>query len=261
MVAQMAGPARADEWEWEAEMEGELEGEAESEAFFATVAALARQGRQPAALRRVGATAARSALGGLQALPRSSPVLAGGRSLLGGLAAREYEEEWEGEWETESELSPIRRVYPDALMEHLGHAAAEAESEAEAEAFIGALIPLAARLAPRVAPLVMRAAPGLIRGAARLTRTLRQDPAMRPLVRAVPTIVRRTVASIDRQSRAGRPVSPQQAVRALAQQTNSVLTNPALCAQAWQRGRALDRRYHRAAAPVRVPGRPGRMRP
>ena len=42
--------------------------------------------------------------------------------------------------------NPLRRVYPDAMMEHLGHAAAEAETEAEAEAFVGALVPLAAGL-------------------------------------------------------------------------------------------------------------------
>src|SRR5215831_20649335 len=60
----------------------------------------------------------------------------------------ELEDEWEGEYEDEGEAmaNPLRRVYPDAMMEHLGHAAAEAETEAEAEAFVGALVPLAAGL-------------------------------------------------------------------------------------------------------------------
>src|SRR5215469_4324163 len=60
----------------------------------------------------------------------------------------ELEDEWEGEFEDEGEAmaNPLRRVYPDAMMEHLGHAAAEAETEAEAEAFVGALVPLAAGL-------------------------------------------------------------------------------------------------------------------
>ena len=57
--------------------------------------------------------------------------------------------------------NPLRRVYPDAMMEHLGHAAAEAETEAEAEAFIGALVPLAAGLARSAAPRLARSAPTL----------------------------------------------------------------------------------------------------
>jgi hypothetical protein len=158
------------------------------------------------------------------------------------------EGEFEGEFE--DELNPIRRVYPDALMEHLGHAAAAAESEAEAETFIGALIPLAARILPRVAPTIMRAAPRLIRGAANVARTLRRHPATRPLVRALPTVVRRTAANIAQQVAQGRPVTPQSAVRTLARQTARVLSSPQQCVQAYRRSRALDRQLHRVARPA-----------
>lgn len=150
--------------------------------------------------------------------------------------------------EFEGELNPIRRVYPDALMEHLGHAAMEAESEAEAEAFIGALIPLAARIVPRVAPAIMRAAPGLIRSAAGVTRILRRNPTTRPLVRAVPSIVRRTAADLARQASQGRAVTPRTAIRALERRTYQTLGNRRQCAQALQRSNRLDQRYHRAAA-------------
>src|SRR5512136_96179 len=81
-------------------------------------------------------------------------------SLLGGQG--EYEGEFEEEWE--GEVNPIRRIYPDALMEHLGHIAAEAESEAEAEAFCAVLVPLALRVYPRAIPAVIRTAPQLIQG-------------------------------------------------------------------------------------------------
>jgi hypothetical protein len=160
----------------------------------------------------------------------------------------EYETEWEFESEFESELNPIRRVYPDALMEHLGHAAAEAESEAEAEAFIGALVPLAARLIPRVAPTIMRAAPTLIRGVSRATRILRSNPATRPLVRAIPTVVRRTAADIARQTARGRTVTPTTAARTLARQAARILCNPRQVRRAVQRSRVADRHYHRAPA-------------
>jgi len=168
--------------------------------------------------------------------------------LRGYIPAREFESEWE--WELEGELNPIRRVYPDVLMEHLGHAAATAQSEAEAEAFLGALIPLAARIIPRVAPAIMRAAPGLIRGVAGVSRTLRRSPSTRPLVRTIPTIVRRTASDIAQQVARGQSVRPQTAVRTLARQTARVLGNPQQCVQAWQRSCALDQRYHRAAGAV-----------
>src|SRR5579871_5523716 len=106
----------------------------------------------------------------------------------------ELEDEWEGEFEDEGEAmaNPLRRVYPDAMMEHLGHAAAEAETEAEAEAFVGALVPLAAGLVKAAAPHVARATPHLVKGLSKVTHQLRGKPATRPLVRAVPTIAART---------------------------------------------------------------------
>jgi hypothetical protein len=131
-------------------------------------------------------------------------------------------------------------------MEHFGHAAAETESEAEAEAFALPLIPLAAKLlAPQIGRLVMRrAAPQLARGAARVVRTLRRNPRTRPLVRVVPTIVRRTSLDLARQAQRGRPVTPSTATAALARQTRAVLSDPRQCVRAYHRSRRLDRRYH-----------------
>ena len=162
----------------------------------------------------------------------------------------------EMEWEGEFELNPVRRVYPDALMEHLGHAAKDAETEAEAEAFVGALVPLAARLIPRIAPAIMRAAPGLIRGAASVVQSIRRNPATRPLVRMMPTILRRTVADIARQTPPGATIAPAAAVRALGRQTAQVLASPQICSQAWRRSRILDRQFHRQAAAGAAAGCP-----
>jgi hypothetical protein len=230
------------EEEFEGEWEGELEEEYEGEEFFRQLAGLARRAVQSPTLRRVGLAAGGAALG--RDLGR---VI--GRRVSDWMPQSELEGEFE--WELEGELNPIRRVYPDALMEHLGHAAATAQSEAEAEAFLGALIPLAARLIPRIAPTVMRAAPGLIRGISGVARTLRRSPVTRPLVRAMPTIARSTVANIAQQVAQGQPVTPQTAVRTLARQTARVLSSPQHCVRAMQRSRALDRQYHRAAGAVR----------
>lgn len=256
------------ESEWESEFEGEFEGEYENEQFFGRLAQLAGRAVRSPALRRIGLQAGRMALtGGLGALGAyAGGRLAGsnarvGRAVGGGIGAglgryvgsflpdQEYEFEGEFEWE----LNPQRRVHPRALMEHLGHAAAEAESESEAEAFLGALIPLAARLAPRVAPTIMRAAPGLIRGVAGVARTLRRSPATRSLVRTIPTIVLQTAGTLAQRVARGQPVTAQTAVRALAQQTSRVLSDPRRSVRAWRQSRALDRQYHRAVGPQ--PGR------
>jgi hypothetical protein len=255
-------PEFEEEFEYEGEGEEEFETEGEGEEFLGRLAGLARQAIQSPALRRVGLAAARSALGGLGGIgeaigggqgTRGGAIGAGlggalGSYLGGRLPQQEYEGEFEWEFETDGEMNPQQRIYPSALMEHLGHAAATAESEAEAEAFLGAMIPIAARLLPRVAPTVMRVAPTLIRGVAGAGRTLLRSPTFRPLVRAMPTVVRGTVANIARQVAQGRPITAQTALRTLAGQTARVLSNPQRAALALRRCRALDRQYHQVRA-------------
>jgi hypothetical protein len=253
-----AVPEYEDELEWE--------GELESEEFFRQLAGLAQQAVRSPTLRRAAQVAARSAtrsaagrlagvgpgLGG-PARPAATRASAAGGAGLGRILAdllrtqggpqRELELEWE------AEANPIRRVYPDALMEHLGHRAAETPSEAEAEALMSALVPLAARLVPRAAGAIMRASPQLARGVAGITRALRADPAMRPLLRTLPGVVNATARSIARQSASGQPVTPRRAVSTLAGQTARTLASPQRSVAAWQRSRALDRSYHRHVRP------------
>lgn len=275
------------EGEWETEYEAENEGEEFLRRLVglarrglqspimrrvgATAARAARTAgpvwsRLSPQLRRAGLDMARTGLGRLGDVGGAiggSPGTPGSQfgSRVGGalgdfigsfLPQQEYEGEWEfeSEWEFEGEVNPIRRVYPDALMEHMAHAAAETESEEEAEAFIGALIPMAARLLPQAASAVMRVAPQLVRGAANVTRVLRSSPATRQLVRTVPTIVRRTAASIAQQNSQGRPVTPARAVQTLARQTARVISNPQRCVQVIRRSRALDRQHHRSVGPT-----------
>src|SRR5712675_1251031 len=72
-------------------------------------------------------------------------------SLLG---EQEMEGEDEFESEDEAEISPIRKIYPDAVMEHLGELAAEAESEDEAAEHF---LPLIGMAASKLLPVVARA--------------------------------------------------------------------------------------------------------
>lgn len=244
----------------------EYEGESESEQFFGALASLARRGASwvttpGSPQRQLALAAARQALSrGIPALSQLAGQYLGADnagaaaalgsqagSWLGGLLPQqEYEAGFAGEYE----VDPVRKIYPDAMMEHLGHAAAATESQAEAEALAGAMVPLASRIVPGAAPVMMRAMPGLVCGVSGVVRRLHRDPATRPLVRTVPAIVKRTAATLAQQAGAGRPVSAQAAVRALAQQTLRVLGSPQQSAQAFRRSQALDRHFHRKLAPM-----------
>jgi hypothetical protein len=247
------------EFEGEGELENELEGELEAEQFFGRLAKMATS----PALRRIGTAAARAAL---QSLSESEleGELEGefefeneGEGFLGGivqgLGSLLGEGELEGEFEYEYELNPIKRVYPDAMMEHLAHAAMEAENEQEAaEQFFpliglaaAKLLPLAAKAGAKLLPKLMKSAPKLIRGVSNMTRSLHRNPRTRPLLRTMPTIVNNTMNNLARQAASGRPITSQRAVRTLAQQANRVLSNPQRCAQAYRRSRTLDRQMHR----------------
>jgi hypothetical protein len=213
-----------------------------------------------------GGAALGGALGGPPGVVAGGALGAGASTLL---PDREFESEFETEFELETEfegegeISPVTRIYPDAMMEHFGHAAMEAESEHEAaEGFLpliplvaSKLVPLAAkalpriagRVLPRVARAVSRVTPHLTRSVGNLTRTLYRNPRTRPLLRAVPSIARRAVTSIARQAAAGRPVTPTQAVRIMARQNHRVLSNPQTVRRVLRRSRLLDGRYHRLA--------------
>ncbi len=173
----------------------------------------------------------------------------------------EFEYEDEGELEEMTEGSPIRKVYQDAMMEHLGALAAESESEEEAaEHFLpligmaaSKLLPLAAKAIsplakkglPRVIKAIHKVAPKLTRGVGKIARTMHRRPVARRLLRTVPAIARRTVHSIARQAAHGRPITARTAVRTLARQARRMLRSPHLRRHAIRRNFRMDRRFHR----------------
>jgi hypothetical protein len=190
-------------------------------------------------------------------------------------ALGELEDEFEGEWEAEEEgglgegedeseweeeISPIRKIYPDAAMEHLGALAAEAETEEEAaEQFLPlvgmaaskllpvlakAVAPAAKKAAPRIAKAVTKVTPQLTKGIGKIAKGLHRQPGTRPMLRAVPAIARRTVRSIASQVAHNRHITPRTVARTLATQTRRVLSNPRQRANAILHSRQLDRRLH-----------------
>ena len=170
------------------------------------------------------------------------------------------EAEGENFLEGEEEINPVRKVYPDAVMEHLGELAAESETEDEAaEHFLPlvgmaaskllpvvgrALAPAARRALPKIARSVTRVTPQLTKSVGSLARRLHRNPAMRPLLRAVPAIARRTVHSIARQVARHKPITARSAVGTLARQAARVLGHHRNRHLALRRHHNLDRRFH-----------------
>jgi hypothetical protein len=225
-VAEQAVGGRP-EWEWEDLLEAQAD-ELESGADDELLRVLTRRARPSDrdSMARLGVLAGRQVL-----------RAAGGAAGQSAGAA-----EWE--WELEDELPAATQAEVRALMDHIGHVAAEAASDAEAEAFLPALAPLAAKLVPMAAPHIIRAAPQLIRGISGLGRLLRRRRVTKPLVQAIPEVVRQATMAMARQAAGGQPVPPPVAVRTLARQAAQVLGDPQRSAAAYRRARAVDRRFH-----------------
>ena len=147
----------------------------------------------------------------------------------------ELEYEFEAEFETKTPSAD------KAMMYHLANLAANSESEAEAEAFFGAI----ASLASKALPLIKKAAPTLIRGAARLGRRLFRSPRTRRLVGTIPDIMEGTAKTLAKQIAQGQPINTQTATKALARNTGMVLRSPRRTKMAIRRSRRYRprRRY------------------
>lgn len=231
------------EFELESEFETEFEMETEhehGEHFFGAIGQFLKKAapilKQVA---KVAAPIVGTAIGG--------PV----GSTLGGLASNllgeqeleaetELETELETETETETEAESEHEVaheivshetsMHEALAEMMAEAASHEMHEGQAEAMTGAAVITV--LSPRDRRALRALLPHLVRGAATLTRILSRRRVTRPAIRAVPTIVRRTVRSLKKQAAAGRPITRRTAARTAARQVRTVLGSPRACAAA-----------------------------
>jgi hypothetical protein len=221
----------------------------EAEAFMERVAEAARTGRRYRPLALAAMAAARAALS-------QGPI----RDV-----ESELEAAAEGEWEINphafvQSFSASSAAPSAALMEHLGHAAAEAESNGEAFAFLAPLLPLAlkalplagkaigagVKALPKIASTISKVAPKVIKGVNAAAKTLRTNPVTKPLVQALPQVVRRTVADIAQDVADGKQVTGQGALRDLAKEIARVLGDPRMAMQTMQRSKAIDGRVDQA---------------
>jgi hypothetical protein len=133
--------------------------------------------------------------------------------------------------ETASAWETSARADQEAqLMEQIAQEATDTESASEAEALSGTLVPVAMRNMRRMREQPRQPAiPALARASGRYTTVVRQHPATRLLLRALPTILRRTRVILEKQEASGVEITPRMAVKIMADQTWRVLSNPTIC--------------------------------
>jgi len=161
--------------------------------------------------------------------------------------------------EFEAEVSNTDVSQEAALTEVLAAQAAEATTEAEAETAVSAALPITITIMGGQRAL-RPVTPILTQANGRLVKVLgRQGPAGRQLLRTVPAIQRRTVATLKAAARSGKPITGPTAVRAMAAATQRVLGNPRTVQRAIQRNVVLRQRKA-PPHPRRVGRSPGATR-
>jgi hypothetical protein len=173
-----------------------------------------------------------------------------------GELSHEFESEFAHEFEhpesaheVAHEIAQHEITQHEALAEIMAEVASHEQHEAQAEAMIGAAVVTV--LSPRDRRALRRLLPHLVRGAAVLTRILRRRRMTRPAVRAVPTIMRRTVSTLKRQAAAGQPITRRAAGRAAAVEVRRVLGSPSACAAAIRQNVRTTRRMRTNGAAAR----------
>jgi hypothetical protein len=229
------------EGEEEFEDESAFESEDEGEQFFGKIGSFLKKAAP--ILKRVAKVAAPivgTAVGG--------PFGAA----LGSLASKalgegEFEDELEGETEAEGEAEMTHEIasheltHNEAVAEMMAEAASHEVHEGEAEAMAGAAT--ATVISPPDRRALRQILPHMVRGSAILTRILRRRRVTRPMVRVVPTIMRRAVKDLKRQAAKGIPITRNRAARAAAKQVRRVLGSPKACAAAITRNVKVSRAF------------------
>lgn len=226
------------------EGEGPL-GESEDEQFFGKLLK-----RVPALIRRVAPV--------LQNVVKTAAPLVAGAAAgpLGGtitklagsfLGEGEMEDEYEGEGEAfgESPAHEAPLTHQQAMGELMAAIASKSQTDMEAEAMAGAATVITLSAADRAA--LRSVLPSLIRATSILTRVLRRHRYTRPAVRTVPLIIRRTAQQLQRRAASGQPVTKRTAARAIAKQTQRVLSNPRTCTHAIQNNMRTTRAVTRSS--------------
>ncbi|MBD9374514.1 hypothetical protein IB238_17975 [Rhizobium sp. ARZ01] len=155
--------------------------------------------------------------------------------------------EADNEIETEEEMNAMIRV--PAIDDQLSEAMAVAASKAPVSDALALGSAITITISSRAPLAVKTVTPVLAKASADVARRLAatNDPRARTLIRTLPTIQRRTIATLTRKAQTGKPVTPRTALRVMAKQANRTLTNPNTIAKALAGNAAKKRQIDRRA--------------
>jgi hypothetical protein len=147
-----------------------------------------------------------------------------------------------GNNEFEAEVGNSEVAHEAALAEVLAAEASHSNSENEAEAFLGAAVPgIVNSMGGRGALRAMM--PTLVQANARLVKLLHQKgPEGRRLLRLVPTILRRTVASLRMAYQSGQSINSDLALRLMANHVSQVFGHSNTVASGITRNALIQKR-------------------
>jgi hypothetical protein len=223
------------------EFEFEDEFEAEGDEFLGKIWAAAKKvGKVVAPLAKKFAPQIGSVIGGALGGPAGAAI--GGK--LGGFV-QQLEAEDEGESEDEMNATADVPATEDQLAESVAVAASkgrpfDAQSlGSQITIFIGQRAPLPVKA---VLPVLSQASGNVAR---MLVQS--RDPRARALIRTLPSIQRRTVATLTHKARTGRPVTPRIAARVMAKHAQRTLSSPQAITKALANNAAKKRTLDRKA--------------
>lgn len=255
MNTQLNGSRTRQEDEWElqeashySQPETAGEWEAENEYFFQTLLSGVQKAAKAAApfAKRLAPIAARTLLG---AIPGVGSIAGPAAGYLVNQLVQEGEQEavameaqFFGTHELQAEVSNAEAAHEAALTEVLAAEASHSNSEAEAEAFLGSALSTAVSSMGGQKAL-RRILPTLVAANARLVRLLHRQGAIgQRLLRLVPTILRRTIASLRSAAQQGQPLTSELALRLMASHTHRVLGNSQTLTRSMIRNAIIQRR-------------------
>ena len=229
---------------YEADGLGEFEygqGEFEGDEFLGKIWRAAKKvGKVVAPLAKQFAPQIGSVIGGAVGGPAGAAI--GGK--LGG-----FVQQLEAEDEGESEAEMNAQIEVPATEDQLAEAVALAASKgrpvdaqslgSQVTIFVGQRAPLPVKA---VLPVLSQASGNVAR-----MLVQRRDPRARALVRTLPTIQRRTIATLIRKARSGKPVTPKIAARVMAKHAQRTLSSPQAITRALANNAVKKRQLDRKA--------------
>lgn len=132
----------------------------------------------------------------------------------------------------------------DELSEAMADAASKAPSSTDAGSLAAASASAVTKKAP---PKVKRVTPVLSSASGRLATVFRKHPKAKVLTKTIPTIQKRTVATLVKKAAKGKPITPKTCKRVMIKHTAKVLKNPTQIAKAVAKNELKRRKFDRKA--------------